>query len=208
MSADYLFNGQRSIVASQPQDGLEENAVGVCIDGGKIVWVLRFKALLGQNRVFIGAVRIYPSSLHRLVAILCVPGAKAFEVEGQGVDDTRDNLRVHFEGIPAKGGPWGVTPILGNSVKSARSYRVAAGVAGVVNIEGEVLGWSAHATAAAGQVVIAALPNLAIGPIPVPAGATIRGHAESLLAPNSIWNFINTDYYMVEYVPPGIEFDG
>lgn len=211
MPETYLQNGVRDIVASIPQeDHVEEDVVAVMVNGGKIPWVLRFWARLGNNRVFLGAVRTFASRHHRLVAVLAAPGARAFEVEGQGIDDTDDVLAIAFEGCPGRGGPWGVTAIPGNSVRGCRSYRVETGVGSpaIVTVTGEVHGWAAYTAQVGGVVLIQADPNLTIGPIGVPQNVGTRGNAMGLLAPISTWTFGNVDRYLIEYIPPGTEFDG
>lgn len=210
MSDNYLRNGARQVVASVPQaDHDAEDVVAVLVDGGKIPWVLRFWARLGSGRAYIGAVRVFAARTHRVVAVLAMPGARAFEVEGKGVDTTADDLEIHFEGIQGRGGPWGVTPIVGNSVLNARSYRVLTGVGALgVICTGEVHGWTAYTTQAGGTVTVTALPALTFGPIIVPQNGAISGDAMGLLAPVSTWDFVNVDTYMIEYIPPGIEFDG
>jgi hypothetical protein len=211
VSDNYLRNGVRSSVASLPQtDHPAEDVVSVVVNGGKIPWVLRFWARLGIHRVYMGAVRIFASRTHRLVAVLSAPGALAFEVEGKGADTTRDDLEIHFEGIQSRGGPWGVTAIPGNSVLGARSYRVLTGVGdpATVPVIGEVHGWTAYTTQAGGTVTVAALPALGFGPVIVPQNGSISGNAMGLLAPASTWDFLNVDSYMIEYIPPGTEYDG
>jgi hypothetical protein len=211
MADTYLTNGVRNIVASEPQrDHDTEEIVAVMVNGGRIPWVLRFWARLGASRVYIGGVRIFASRTNRLVAVLSAPGARSFEVEGKGADTTPDNLEISFEGVPGRGGPWGVTPIPGNSVLGARSYRVLTGVGSpaIVNCTGEVHGWTAYTTQAGATIVITAQPNLVLGPIIVPQNGSISGDAMGLLAPVSVWTFGNVDAYLIEYVPPGLEYDG
>lgn len=211
MPDNYLRNGVRSMVASVPQQDHDfEDVVAVLVNGGKIPWVLRFWARLGTERVYIGAVRVFASRQHRLAAVLSVPGARGFEVEGKGADTTRDDLLIHFEGIQGRGGPWGVTPVPGISVLGARSYRVLTGVGDPATVvcTGEVLGWTAYTTQAAATVSVAALPALGFGPIIVPQNGSISGDAMGLLAPVSTWDFVNVDSYVIEFVPPGLEYDG
>lgn len=211
MSDNILRNNVRDIVAFVPEeDHIGENTAAVVVVGGQIPWVLRFWARLGANRAYIGAVRLFASRQKRLAAILSIPGALTFEVEGKGAETTADQLEIHFEGIEARGGPWGVHAIVGNSVLNSRSYRVLTGVgAGVPFLcTGEVHGWTAYTTQVGGTVAIAADPNLAIGPIIVPQNGSISGNAMGLLAPVSTWTINNVDSYVIEYIPPGIEFDG
>jgi hypothetical protein len=211
MSEKYLQNGVRSIIASVPQtDHGAEDVVAVLVNGGRIPWVLRFWARLGAGRVYIGGVRVFASRHHRLAAVLSVPGAQAFEVEGKGVNTTVDNLEIHFEGIQGRGGPWGVAAIPGVSVLGSRSYRVLTGVGDPATVicTGEVFGWTAFTTQAAATVSVAAQPALTLGPIIVPQNGSISGNAMGLLAPVSTWDFVNVDSYMIEFVPPGVEFDG
>jgi hypothetical protein len=151
---------------------------------------------------------MFPSALQRVVAICSMPGARAWEVEGRSYDANEDNLEVHFEGIEARGGPWGVQALPGLSVDCARSYRVVTGTAGVVSVTGEVWGWAATAIAAGASVSVAALPALGFGPIAVPVNGEVNGNARGILAPISTWTFVGTNHYLIEYMPPGEAFDG
>lgn len=208
MAQNTLKNGVRRIIASVPEhQHTDENTVSVVVNGGVIPWVLRFWARLGTHRCYVGAVRIFPSRDSRVVAVCSMPGAKSWEVEGRGYDATTDEIQVHFEGLPGCAGPWGVQAIPGISVDGARSYRVQTGVAGVVQVTGEVFGWAAYAVAAGATVTAAGLPALGFGPVPVPIGS-VEGNAMGLLAPISTWTFAGTSGYMIEYVPPGGGFDG
>lgn len=205
-----LKNGLQRRVASVPRDGHPgENTVAVVVSGGSVPWVLRFYAKLGSNISYVGAVRVFRNPLTRLVAVLSVPGAEAFEVEGQATTPGAvDEIGIDFEGIEARGGPWGVLPLPGVSVAWARSYRVLTGTAGVVNVVGEVWGWAARATAAGATVTVAAPPALGFGPIGVPQNGEVHGDARGILAPESTWNFAGTSGYLIEYAPPGGVFDG
>jgi hypothetical protein len=79
-------------------------------------------------------------------------------------------------------------------------------------------GGAAMATVAAATLAVAAQPQtspvttttpaLAIGPIAVPVNGEVNGNARGILAPVSTWTFVNTDSYLIEYLPPGIVFDG
>jgi hypothetical protein len=170
--------------------------------------VLRFWARFGSHRAYLGAVRIYPSKLDRVCAVVSFPGAQAFEVEGEANDPSvTDEIAIHFEGIEGCGGPWGVQAVRGQSVEGARSYRAATGTNGAVTITGEVWGWAAQSTAG-GSVAVVAGPGLSFGPVVVPAGIPIGGDCRGLLAPVSTWTFTGTDNYFIEYVPPGGQYDG
>jgi hypothetical protein len=211
MSGITLKNGVRRRIASLPEEGSSngENTVAVSATGASLPWVLRFWARLGRSSVYIGAVRIFASQENRLVAICSIPGAREFEVEGQAQDGAVvDEIAVDFEGIDARGGPWGVHAIRGNSVDGSRSYRVITGTVGAVTVTGEVFGWAAWTTQAGGTIAVAALPALGFGPIDVPQNGAINGNAMGLLAPVSTWTFTNTDGYSIEYVPPGSFYDG
>jgi hypothetical protein len=204
-----LKNGIRRTVGSAPQqDHPCENTVAVAVRGAVVPWVLRFWCLLGNHRSYAGAVRIFASQDQRVVAVCSMPGASMWEVEGRAYDGTQDELVVHFEGLEACAGPYGVHAIPGNSVDGGRSYRVITGAAGVVVVTGEVFGWAARATAINATVAVAALPALGFGPIGVPAAGEVNGNAMGLLAPVSTWTFVGTSGYVIEYVPPGINFDG
>jgi hypothetical protein len=205
-----LKNGLQRRIASVPKDGHPgENTVAVILSGGSVPWVLRFYARLGSGIAYVGAVRVFRNPLTRLAAVLSVPGAEAFEVMGQASDPTAvDEIGVDFEGIEARGGPWGVLPIPGVSVAWARSYRVLTGTAGVVNVVGEVWGWAARATNPGATVAVAALPGLGFGPVGVPPNGEVHGDARGILAPESTWTFTGTTGYLIEYAPPGGEFDG
>lgn len=212
MSESTLKNRVRRRIASAPSADLQdENSVAVVVRGGTIPWVLRFWGRFGDDLAYAGAVRIFPAKFARVVAICSMPGARQWEVEGRGATDAVDEIAVHFEGIEAKGGPFGVQPVAGVSVAGGRSYRVATGTNGNIVITGEVFGWAAWATAAAATVQAVANPALTdFAPIalPVPAGGAVQGNAMGLLAPISTWTFTNTAAFMIEYVPPGIVFDG
>jgi hypothetical protein len=210
MADNLLQNGVPRFVASIPNDPNGENTVAVIADGGSGPWVLRFWAMLGTLRTYVGAVRFFADRHARLVAVVSVPGATSFECEGMAANvATTESLRVTFEGIEARGGPWGVSAIPGLSVAGARSYRVASGNAGgVVTITGEVYGWAAETTLAGGTVSVSALPGLGFGPTVVPQNGSVRGDAMGLLAPESTWTFANVNAWMIEYVPPGLDFDG
>ncbi len=199
---------RRSIVSAPQEDHAVENTVSCIVAGGTIPWVLRFWAHLGSNRAYAGAVRIFPARDHRVVAVCSLPGARYWEVEGEGATTAIDEIEVHFEGMEACCGPYGVHPVPGNSVSGSRSYRTASGVAGVVAITGEVFGWAAYATVAGASVAVAANPALGFGPIAVPAGGATNGNAMGLLAPVSTWTFTLTDAYFIEYVAPGTFYDG
>ena len=209
MSQYTLKNGIHRVVASVPQeDHPTENTVSVVLSGGIAPWVLRFWARFGTHRAYVGAVRAFAGKLDRVVAVCSMPGALAWEVEGAANDAAlEDEVAIHFEGIEARGGPWGVFPLPGISVDGARSYRLAPGTNGVVTITGEVYGWAAE-SAAGGTIGVIAGPSLSFGPLAVPAGIPINGDARGLLAPVSTWTFTNTDHYFIEYVPPGGVFDG
>lgn len=212
MSELTLKNRVRRVIASQPQEGHPgENTVAVIVSGGTIPWVLRFWAMYGKHRAYVGAVRTFVNSNERVVAVCSMPGATHWEVEGSGSTSAEDEIAVHFEGIEARGGPWGVSAMPGNSVDGARSYRVATGTAGAIVITGEVFGWAAYAVVAGATVQAVATPALTdFEPIalPVPNGGSVNGNAMGLLAPVSTWTFTNTSAFMIEYVPPGILFDG
>lgn len=210
MSAELtLKNGVVRRIASVPEEGHEtENAVACVVAGGTIPWVLRFWARLGSNLCYAGAVRIFPSKNHRVVAVCSMPGARAWEVEGRAATNAPDELLIHFEGQQDRGGPYGVHAIPGNSVEGARSYRVARGTAGAVTVVGEVFGWAAHATVAGATVAVTANPTLSFGPIDVPLNGAVRGNAHGLLAPESTWTFTNTAGFFIEYVAPGTIYDG
>lgn len=204
-----LENGVRRNVGSSPETAHKaEGTVCVSVRGGIVPWVLRFWAMLGVNRAYAGAVRIFPSRDLRVVAVCSMPGAQSWQVEGRASDDTRDQVEIHFEGVEGYGGPWGVHAIPGNSVDGGRSYRVVTGAAGVVVVTGEVFGWAARAVGAGATVAVAALPALGFGPIGVPAGGEVNGNAMGLLSPVSTWTFVGTSGYLIEFVPPGIVFDG
>jgi hypothetical protein len=205
----YLENGVRKIVSCKPADGRPDDCYSVVVNGGILPWVLRFRAKLQNCAPYVGAVRIFPSQLERLVAIVSVPGAVSLEVEGSATDRaTRDRIGIHIESTICRGGPWGVTPIHGVSVDGARSYRVITGVSGAVVVTGQVYGWAARAVAAGATVSAAAGPALAIGPIGVPPNGEVNGDARGLMAPISTWTFVNTTGYILEVVPPGDVFDG
>jgi hypothetical protein len=211
MSKYTLRNGIRRTISSVPeeQNFTGENTVSVSVTGGVMPWMLHFWARIGTSRVYVGAVRVFAAQQTRLVAIVSIPGAKEFEVEGKGNNAaTDDELAVEFEGIEARGGPWGVHPIPGNSVNGARSYRVLTGTNGSVVVTGEVWGWAAYATAAAATVAVAALPGLGFGPIGVPINGSVQGDARGILAPVSTWTFTNTSGFLIEFFPPGGLFDG
>ena len=197
-------------MASVPQeDHATENTVGVVVIGGTLPWVLRFWARLGTHRAYLGGVRIHAMTRARIVAVASCPNARAFEVEGQATDPAaQDALTVHFEGIDAKGGPWGVQAIPGVSVPYARSYRVLTGAAGAVPVVGEVFGWAARASAAGATVAATAGPGLAFGPVTVPVNGSVQGNCMGAMAPASNWTFVGTDGYLIEYFPPIGEFDG
>jgi hypothetical protein len=209
MEITTLKNGIRRVVASVPQtDNPAENTVSVLMQGGLSPWVLHFWGRFGTHRAYLGAVRTFASRFERVVAVVSFPGARAIEVEGQSSDQAAtDEVSVHFEGVPAYGGPWGVQPVRGQSVEGARSYRTAQGTNGVVTITGEVFGWAAE-SAAGGTVTVTAGPALSFGPVAVPAGIPIAGDCRGLLAPVSTWTFVGTDHYFIEYMPPGGQFDG
>jgi hypothetical protein len=209
MSNYTLKNGIVRRIASVPEEGHEtENAVTVVAAGGTIPWVLRFWARLGVNSCYAGAVRIFPSKNHRVVAICSLPGARAWEVEGRGATNAPDELLIHFEGQQDSGGPYGVRSIPGNSIDGARSYRVERGTAGVVVVTGEVFGWAAHAAVAGATVGVTANPGLAFGPIDVPINGAVNGNAQGMIAPISTWTFTNTAGFFIEYVAPGTNYDG
>lgn len=208
MADTYLRNGVRDVVASIPQaDHDQEECVAVIINGARVPWFLRFYARLGSNRIFIGGVRIFASRQNRLVAVLAVPGCRSFEVEGRADDSTiGDVLEVDFEGVPGRGGPWGVTAIPGNSVFGGRSYQVLTGAGGgPITCTGEVHGWTAYTTLAGGTVTVTGPLGLTLGPIIVPQNGSVSGDAMGLLAPVSIWTFANVQSYVIEYIPPGVE---
>jgi hypothetical protein len=210
MAKTTLKNGLQRRVASVPQDGHPgENTVAVVVSGGVLPWVLRFWARIGSLHAYVGAVRTFAMPGDRVVAVVSMPGATAFEVEGQANDPTAvDEIGIHFEGIDSRGGPWGVHAMPGVSVDAARSYRVLTGTAGVMTVTGEVWGWAATASVAAATVAVAAPPGLAFGPVAVPVNGEVNGNARGILAPVSTWTFVNTDSFLIEYLPPGIVFDG
>lgn len=204
-----LRNGVRRKVGSMPQDGGSENTVAVTQSGGIMPWVLRFWAHLGGRRVYVGAVRTFVHSGDRLVAILSIPGASHYEVEGIGNNlATADEIAIDMVGLDARGGPWGVHAVPGNSVDGARSYRVLTGVSGAVNVVGTVFGWAARTNVAAATVACSVGPAVAFGPIGVPINGEVNGDALGLLGPESTWTFVNTTGYVIEVVPPGPNFDG
>lgn len=205
-----LKNGLQRRIASVARDGHPgENTVAVILSGGIVPWVLRFWARLGPNLAYIGAVRVFANPTQRVAAVLSMPGAQAFEVEGQAnTPNAVDEIGVDFEGLEARGGPWGVFPIPGVSVPWARSYRVLTGTVGVVPVVGEVWGWAARATNPGATVTVSALPGLSFGPVAVPANGEVHGDARGILAPESTWTFAGTSGYIIEYAPPGGGFDG
>lgn len=198
-------------VASMPQSNRPgENTHAVIAQGAQYPWVLHFVSVIGGHKTHVGSVRTFPTVRESaLVAIVSIPGAVAVEVWGQcAVPNVTDEVRIDFEGIEAKGGPWGVHPIPGASVAGGRSYRVVTGVAGgPIVVTGTVLGWTATSTAG-GTVTATAQPSLTIGPIVIPAGTTISGDAREMLAPSSNWTFAGTDSFVIEYIPPNGQFDG
>jgi len=145
----------------------------------------------------------------RVAAVVSCPSARAFEVEGQATNPVgADALEIHFEGLQARGGPWGVQPIPGVSVGLARSYRVLTGTAAVVPVVGEVFGWAARAINPGATVTVAAGPSLLFGPIAVPPNGEVNGDCRGILAPESVWTFAGTSGYVIEFAPPIGEFDG
>lgn len=196
-------------VASTAADNARENTHVIVAHGALYPWVLHFKSVIGGQKCAVGNVRIFPCSKEAAaVAIVSIPGAAAVEVWGQcSVPNVQDEVRIDIEGIESKGGPWGVFPVAGSSVAGGRSYRVVTGVAGVVQVTGTVLGWTAMSTAG-GTVQITAQPSLSIGPIVIPPGATISGDAREILSPISTWNFVGTDSFVIEFIPPNGQFDG
>jgi hypothetical protein len=190
------------------EDHAAENTVAVVVQGGTIPWVLRFWAMLGSNRAYAGAVRIFPMKDARIVAICSMPGARSWVVDGRGATSAPDEIDVHFEGIEARGGPWGVHAIPGASVDGTRSYRVERGTFGPVTVIGEVFGWAAHAVLPGATVGVTANPYLNFGPIDVPNGGAVNGNCRGLLAPVSNWLFTNTAGFFIEYVAPGTLYDG
>lgn len=204
-----LQNGVRLVAASVPQeDHPDENTVGVVVTGGTLAWVLRFWARLGTHRAYLGGVRLHAMTRTRVAAIVSCPNARAFEVEGQATSNAADALEIHFEGLQARGGPWGVQAMPGVSVPYARSYRVLTGAAGVVPVVGEVFGWAARASAAGATVAATAGPGLTFGPVAVPINGSVQGNCMGAMAPASTWTFVGTDGYLIEYFPPIGEFDG
>lgn len=194
---------RRSILSSPQEDHPNENTVACIVAGGTIPWVLRFWAHLGSNRAYAGAVRIFPSRDHRIVAVCSMPGARNWEVEGEGATTATDELEIHFEGMESCCGPFGVHAVPGNSVAFGKSYTVATGTAAVVQIVGEVWGWAAYATAAGATVTVAAPPTAGFGPIAVPVNGEVSGNARGILAPVSTWTFAGTSGYLIEYMAPG-----
>lgn len=212
--SEILRNGIPKVIGSAPQEGRAEDCAAIVVTGGTVPWVLRFSARCGNYVARLGGVRIYPSALSRVVAVVASPGAKGFEVSGYALTDSaagivQDSLDVHIEGTPARGGPWGVQAIPGMSVLLSRSYRVIGGTnGGPITVTGEVHGWAARATAPGATVTITTLPGLTIGPLPVPALGEINGDALGVIAPVSNWTFTGTSEYMIEYFPPFGETDG
>ena len=209
MSDNLLQNGVPRTVASIPSTPSGENTVAVVVSGGSGPWLLRFWAFVGNQRTYVGAVRFFADRHSRLVAIVAIPGAVRYECEGMAADvNSRESIEIQFEGIESRGGPWGVTPIHGISVDGARSYRVATGVSGTFTITGQVYGWAAETTLAGAGVTVTADPAVLFGPITVPQNGSVRGNAMGLIAPVSTWTFTNVNAWMIEYVPPGLDFDG
>lgn len=211
--SEILRNGILQPIGSRPQEGRAEDCAAIVVSGGTVPWVLRISARCGNFVARLGAVRVYPMPISRVVAFVASPGAKGFEVSGYALTDpaagiATDSLDVHIEGTPARGGPWGVQAVPGFSVLQSRSYRVLTGVAGVVNVTGEIHGWAAWAAGAGATVAAAALPTLGFGPVGVPAGGAVRGNCLGEMAPVSTWTFTNTSGYLIEYFPPFGESDG
>ena len=212
-----LRNGQRKTVPDIPQGSeIVGSTMSVVMTGGVIPWVLRFWAKFerhGSYRSYVGAVRTFAAKNSRVVAVCSMPGATSWEVEGQGATAAVDEIELHLDAIETCGGPFGgVRALPGNSVDACRSYRVLDGVSGgPIAVVGEVYGWAAWATAANATVQAVAPPGLT-GFLPlalaVPQNGSVRGNARGAFAPVSAWTFTNTSQYMIEYFPPGTEFDG
>jgi hypothetical protein len=207
----FIRNGIPRVIGSVHEDASigGENTVSVVQSGGTLPWRLRFYALLGSQRVQIGSVRTFAATTDRLVAVISVPGARGFAVDGSATDpNSNESIEVHFEGMQCIGGPFGVHAIPGFSVDGARSYRLLAGVNGAVTVTGQVWGWAAFATAPGATVAASAGPALALGPAPVPTNGSVRGDARGIMAPVSTWTFTGTSGYLIEYTPPAGVFDG
>jgi hypothetical protein len=200
-----LKNGARDVIASVPQEGHPtESAVTVLATGGTIPWTLRFYARFGTRRAYAGSVRTFPTKEQRVIAVCYLPGAAIWEVEGVGATNAKDEIAIHFEGDERVGLPPGVHAMLGNSVDGARSYAIATGTSGNVNITGEILGWAARTDVPGATVSITSpFGNLALGPIAVPEGGEVNGNGKGLIPPLSSWAFVNTTGYLIEYIPPG-----
>jgi hypothetical protein len=207
-----LRNGIRKTVPDIQQGAqIAGNGMSVVMTGGIIPWVLRFWAFFGTHRSYVGAVRTFATQNSRVVAVCAMPGASSWEVEGRGATNAADEIELHLEAEDCRGGPFGVTALIGNSVEAGRSYRVLDGVSGPVVVEGEVYGWAAWAIAAGATVQAVAPPNLqAFMPLAlgVPQNGSVRGNARGAISPVSAWTFTNTSQFMIEYFPPGIVFDG
>lgn len=196
-----------TICTTPGADG-KDNCIAVSMLGGAAPWLLRFWALLGGRRIYLGGVRTYVAQPERLVAIVSCPAAQRFEVEGHCyTTNSRDQISLFLTGFASTAGPWGVQAVPGNSVAGARSIRTLSGVNGAILVTGEVHGWRVR-SAAGGTLTIQVSPTLTIGPIAVPAGVLVEGDFLGQLGPSSIWTFIGTDSYSIEMTPPGGLLDG
>lgn len=196
-----------TICTTPGADG-KDNCIAVSMLGGAAPWLLRFWALLGGRRIYLGGVRTYVAQPERLVAIVSCPAAQRFEVEGHCYDSRlADQISLFLTGFASTAGPWGVQNVPGNSVEGSRSIRTITGVNGVILVVGEVHGWSVE-SAAGGTLTIVVSPTLTIGPITIPAGVPVSGNYLGKLGPQSVWTFVGTDNYLIETIPPGGTLDG
>jgi len=198
----------QTICTTPSADG-NDNCIAVSMLGGAMPWLLRFWAMLGNRRVYLGGVRTFVAQPERLIAIVSCPAADKFEVEGNcyGTRGATDQISLFLTGFASTAGPWGVQAVPGNSISGSRSLRVLSGVNGAILVNGEVHGW-AVTSAAGGTLTIVVSPTLTIGPIAIPAGVPVSGDFQGRLGPQSVWTFVGTDDYMIEMAPPGGTLDG
>ena len=156
---------------------------------------------------YVGSVRTLPGlSMQRVVAFACVPGARSWAIDGRPEDSSwRGTLRLDLLSSRCCGGPFGVSGVQGVSLATARQLASLAGVSGVVNVPGPLMGWSALGGSVAGSVAIASAPGTTT--VPLPANASISEHYEDDAALSASITFTNTVSYLVNYIIPGDGLD-
>lgn len=213
-SIQYLEPGSaKKVFFDHPAMGASVSFIATDEDPGQAAapslaaWRLRFYVQGGDEGeqsgyAYVGSVRTLPWSpgSSRVVALCSVPGARQWAVDGRPEDRSfTGRLRLDCIASPHLGS-LGVHPVDGVSLAGARSLRVISGAAGLVNVPGAVLGWTATSDPLIPGSVSVQMPGwTAPTIIALQPGQTLSDHYGEASGDSVSFTFINTVSYVVDY---------